>query len=83
VVFAELVAELQEYAPDVLKEASKDVSKASRDLDFNRLEADHFAKSPDISIDYAIMEKTSKAAVVPSPFKWSDMGSWDDVWKSG
>ncbi|TBE24567.1 mannose-1-phosphate guanylyltransferase/mannose-6-phosphate isomerase [Rhizobium ruizarguesonis] len=80
---AELVAELQEYAPDVLKAASKAVSKASRDLDFTRLDADHFAKSPDISIDYAIMEKTSKAAVVPSPFKWSDMGSWDAVWKSG
>ncbi|HWT56437.1 MAG TPA: mannose-1-phosphate guanylyltransferase/mannose-6-phosphate isomerase, partial [Rhizobium sp.] len=79
----ELIAELQEYAPDVLKAASKAVSKASRDLDFTRLDADHFAKSPDISIDYAIMEKTSKAAVVPSPFKWSDMGSWDAVWKSG
>ncbi|MGO7718820.1 hypothetical protein ACC706_36560, partial [Rhizobium johnstonii] len=51
-------------APDVLKAASKAVSKASRDLDFTRLDDDHFAKSPDISIDYAIMEKTSKAAVV-------------------
>ncbi|MFL5013056.1 MULTISPECIES: mannose-1-phosphate guanylyltransferase/mannose-6-phosphate isomerase [Rhizobium] len=80
---AELIAELQEYAPDVLKAASKAVSKASRDLDFTRLDPDHFAKSPDISIDYAIMERTSKAAVVPSPFKWSDMGSWDAVWKSG
>ncbi|MGO8610067.1 hypothetical protein ACC848_44760, partial [Rhizobium johnstonii] len=54
-----------------------------RDLDFTRLDADHFAKIPDISIDYAIMEKTSKAAFVPSPFKCSDMGSWDAVWKSG
>lgn len=79
----ELLAEMHEYAPEVLKAASKAVAKAGRDLDFTRLDADHFSKSPDISIDYAIMEKTSKAAVVPSSFKWSDMGSWDAVWKTG
>ncbi len=38
---------------------------------------------PDISLDYAIMEKTSNAAVVPSSFTWSDFGSWDAVWKLG
>jgi mannose-1-phosphate guanylyltransferase len=80
---AELISELHEHAPDVLKAASKAVSKASRDLDFTRLDAEHFAKSPDISIDYALMEKTGKAAVVPSPFSWSDLGSWDAVWKTG
>jgi len=76
-----LLSEMQEYAPDVVKAASKAVSKAARDLDFLRLDADAFAKSPDISIDYAIMEKTANAAVVPSPFTWSDLGSWDSVWK--
>ncbi|MGO7748655.1 mannose-1-phosphate guanylyltransferase/mannose-6-phosphate isomerase, partial [Rhizobium ruizarguesonis] len=63
--------------------ASRAVWKASCDFGFTRFDADHFARSPDISIDYAIVEKTSKAAVVPSPFKWSAMGSWDAVWKSG
>lgn len=80
---AQLLAEIKEYAPDVEKAASKAVSKATRDLDFTRLDADSFTKSPDISIDYALMEKTENAAVVPSPFTWSDLGSWDAVWKVG
>lgn len=80
---AQLLAEMKEYAPDVEKAASKAVSKSTRDLDFTRLDADHFSKSPDISIDYALMEKTANAAVVPSPFIWSDLGSWDAVWKVG
>ncbi|MGO4563511.1 mannose-1-phosphate guanylyltransferase/mannose-6-phosphate isomerase [Rhizobium sp. 2YAF20] len=80
---APLLAEMNEYAPDVAKAAGEAVAKASRDLDFIRLDAEAFAKSPNISIDYAIMEKTANAAVVPSPFTWSDLGSWDSVWKVG
>ena len=80
---AQLLAEMKEYAPDVEKAASKSVSKSTRDLDFTRLDAEHFSKSPNISIDYALMEKTANAAVVPSPFTWSDLGSWDAVWKVG
>ncbi|UTY46682.1 mannose-1-phosphate guanylyltransferase/mannose-6-phosphate isomerase [Sinorhizobium fredii] len=78
-----LLAELEELAPEVLEAANLAVSGAVRDLDFLRLNRAAFEKSPNISIDYAIMEKTSKAAVVPSSFKWSDLGSWDSVWKSG
>jgi mannose-1-phosphate guanylyltransferase len=48
-----------------------------------RLGAQAFAASPDISIDYALMEKTANAAVVHASFAWSDMGSWDAVWKLG
>ncbi|ENN87415.1 mannose-1-phosphate guanylyltransferase (GDP) protein [Rhizobium freirei PRF 81] len=80
---AQLLAEMKEFAPDVEKAAAKAVSKSTRDLDFTRLDADTFSKSPDISIDYALMEKTANAAVVPSPFTWSDLGSWDAVWKVG
>ncbi|MFS8050896.1 mannose-1-phosphate guanylyltransferase/mannose-6-phosphate isomerase [Rhizobium sp. BR 314] len=80
---AQLLAEMKEFAPDVEKAVGKAVSKSTRDLDFTRLDADHFSKSPDISIDYALMEKTANAAVVPSPFIWSDLGSWDAVWKVG
>ncbi|WP_454850792.1 mannose-1-phosphate guanylyltransferase/mannose-6-phosphate isomerase [Rhizobium binxianense] len=78
-----LLAEMRSYAPAIAAAAAEAVSKAVKDLDFTRLNAEAFAKSPDISIDYAIMEKTSNAAVVPSPFRWSDLGSWDSVWKSG
>jgi mannose-1-phosphate guanylyltransferase len=78
-----LLSEYSRLAPDVLKAAEAGVKKSLRDLDFMRLDAESFAKSPDISIDYAIMEKTSIAAVVPARFAWSDLGSWDSVWKTG
>ncbi|WP_205927111.1 mannose-1-phosphate guanylyltransferase/mannose-6-phosphate isomerase [Rhizobium sp. P32RR-XVIII] len=78
-----LLAEYRRLAPDVLRNAEVAVKKAVRDLDFTRLDAQSFAQCPDISIDYAIMEKTENAAVVPARFSWSDLGSWDSVWKSG
>ncbi|MBM3095510.1 mannose-1-phosphate guanylyltransferase/mannose-6-phosphate isomerase [Ensifer sp. T173] len=80
---ADVLQELSVHAPDVELAATQAVAKAASDLDFIRLEADAFAASPDISIDYAIMEKTANAAVVPASFIWSDMGSWDAVWKGG
>ncbi|MBW9118003.1 mannose-1-phosphate guanylyltransferase/mannose-6-phosphate isomerase [Rhizobium cauense] len=78
-----LLTEMRTFAAESLKAAEMAVAKGSSDLDFIRLDKAAFAASPNISIDYAIMEKTSNAAVVPSPFKWSDLGSWDSVWKSG
>ncbi|MBO9099752.1 MULTISPECIES: mannose-1-phosphate guanylyltransferase/mannose-6-phosphate isomerase [unclassified Rhizobium] len=78
-----LLAELTEFAPAVVKAAKEALAKGVRDLDFTRLDSEAFSKSPDISIDYAVMEKTSNAAVVPSSFLWSDLGSWDSVWKVG
>ena len=75
--------ELRQYAPDVLDAAAEALGAAQHDLDFERLDADAFARAPDISIDYAIFEKTPVAAVVPSPITWSDLGSWDSVWKLG
>ncbi|WP_034858142.1 mannose-1-phosphate guanylyltransferase/mannose-6-phosphate isomerase [Sinorhizobium sojae] len=78
-----LLAEFEAFASEVLEAANSAVSAAARDLDFLRLDREAFEKSPNISIDYAIMEKTSRAAVVPSVFRWSDLGSWDSVWKTG
>ncbi|WP_331375993.1 mannose-1-phosphate guanylyltransferase/mannose-6-phosphate isomerase [Sinorhizobium chiapasense] len=78
-----LLEEIAEHAPAVLKATNLAVSRAVADLDFIRLDSGAFQKCPDISIDYAIMEKTSRAVVVPSAFKWSDLGSWDAVWKAG
>ena len=75
--------ELRQYAPDVLDAAAEAVDSAEHDLDFERLDEEAFARAPDISIDYAIFEKTPVAAVVPSPITWSDLGSWDSVWKLG
>jgi mannose-1-phosphate guanylyltransferase/mannose-6-phosphate isomerase len=57
------------------------VTKAGRDLGFVTLEPDAFASAKAISIDYAVMEKTSRAAVVPVSCGWSDVGSWYAVWE--
>ncbi|KOF18920.1 mannose-1-phosphate guanyltransferase [Ensifer adhaerens] len=75
--------EMQTYAPEVFAATKAAVEGASKDLDFSRLEAKAFSKAPDISVDYAVFEKTARAAVVPSSFAWSDLGSWDAVWKIG
>ncbi|MGG7516840.1 mannose-1-phosphate guanylyltransferase/mannose-6-phosphate isomerase [Allorhizobium undicola] len=78
-----IMAELERHAPDVMAAASAAVAGASRDFDFIRLDAAAFGEAPSISIDYAVMEKTPNAAVVPAPIIWSDLGSWDAVWKIG
>ena len=57
------------------------VSKAGRDLSFVTLDPDAFGAAKAISIDYAVMEKTSHAAVVPVACGWSDVGSWHAVWE--
>lgn len=78
-----LAQEFAALAPEVWNAVERAVAKSVRDLDFTRLDQDCFASSPDVSIDYAIMEKTARGAVVPSSFAWSDLGSWDSVWKLG
>ncbi|HVT25993.1 MAG TPA: mannose-1-phosphate guanylyltransferase/mannose-6-phosphate isomerase [Rhizomicrobium sp.] len=76
-VFLDELAKLQ---PAILSVAKAAVAAAQRDLDFVRLDRDAFAKAPNISIDYAVMEKTSRAAVVPCEIGWSDVGSWSALW---
>lgn len=78
-----LLSELEAFAPAVHEAVGAAVAKAAVDLDFVRLDEASFRASPDISIDYAVMEKTTNAAVVTSSFAWSDLGSWDAVWKLG
>ena len=53
------------------------VDNATTDLGFLRLDPEAFARAPQKSIDYAVMEKTDRAAVVAGDFRWSDIGSWD------
>lgn len=78
---AVFLKECKALAPAVLEAAEASVASARTDLDFIRLGEAEFAKSPDISVDYAIFEKTELASVVPSPIQWSDLGAWDAVWK--
>lgn len=71
-----LIAETARLAPEVEAAARLAVEAASRDLDFERLDPASFARAPSISIDYAVMEKTDRAAVVPCDPGWSDVGSF-------
>jgi mannose-1-phosphate guanylyltransferase/mannose-6-phosphate isomerase len=72
--------ELEHLAPDVKAAARDAVIAMTNDLDFLRLDGASFRQAPKISIDYAVMERTTCAAVVPAPFSWSDVGTWDAVW---
>jgi mannose-1-phosphate guanylyltransferase/mannose-6-phosphate isomerase len=72
-------AELRQHAPLVLEAAAEALAKAKKDLGFLLLDKETFARAPKISIDYAVMEHTDKAAVVPANIGWSDVGTWAAV----
>jgi len=72
--------ELEAYAPAMLAACRDALEKAVEDLDFLRLDAEAFCASPSDSIDYAVMEKTSKAALVPLNAGWNDVGAWSALW---
>ena len=78
---AVFIDEVKRLCPDILAAVSKSIEKAVEDIDFLRLEAASFAQSPSASIDYAVMEHTARAAVVPADFGWSDVGSWSALWE--
>jgi mannose-1-phosphate guanylyltransferase/mannose-6-phosphate isomerase len=79
---ATMLAELETWAPEVLRHAAEAVAKRRQDLDFIRLDPDAFAACPNISLDYAVAERTSHAAVVPADLGWSDVGSWGALWEA-
>ena len=78
-----MIEELQQYAPDVLSAVRKALDSATHDLDFIRLQPEAFSASPNISLDYAVAERTHRIAVVPADLKWSDVGSWGALWELG
>jgi mannose-1-phosphate guanylyltransferase/mannose-6-phosphate isomerase len=72
-----LLSELARCAPEMAAAVDDAVTDAKTDLGFLRLAPEAFARAPQKSIDYAVMEKTDRAAVVTGSFRWSDIGSWD------
>jgi len=78
-----IIKELENHAPKILKPCRKVISTATQDLDFFRLNQEDFQTIPSDSIDYAVMEKTSKGVVIPLDAGWNDMGSFDALWKTG
>ena len=80
---ATMIAEMARHAPDVLAAVRLAMAGRTRDLDFIRLAAAPFAACPSISLDYAVAERTDRAAVVPADLGWSDVGSWGALWDLG
>ena len=77
------LAELDRHRPGIGNACRAAVEQGVDDLDFFRLDSKAFVKSPVDSIDYAVMEKTESAAVVPTSVGWSDVGSWSALWEIG
>lgn len=72
--------ELNSSRPDIVDKCSESVAEVVADLDFIRVRKQIFESCPAESIDYAVMEKTSHAVVVPMAAGWSDIGSWSSLW---
>lgn len=78
-----LIAAFSAYAPEMLEITRRAVAQAEHDLHFTRLDPASWATLQDESIDYAIMEKADNLSVVPYGGAWSDLGSWEAVWREG
>ncbi|HAV1630950.1 TPA: mannose-1-phosphate guanyltransferase, partial [Enterobacter hormaechei subsp. steigerwaltii] len=72
--------ELGKYRPDILSACEKAMAVVDPDLDFIRVDEEAFLACPEESIDYAVMERTADAVVVPMDAGWSDVGSWSSLW---
>lgn len=76
------IKELARFSPEMLSSCKQSLEKAVIDLDFVRVDPELFERSLSDSIDYAVMEKTDKAMVVPLDAGWSDVGSWSSLWEA-
>ncbi|MBM2294584.1 mannose-1-phosphate guanylyltransferase/mannose-6-phosphate isomerase [Sulfitobacter pseudonitzschiae] len=75
-----IITAFETHAPDILEVVQKAVDAATFDLGFTRLDREAWSMAQDISIDYAIMEKSENLSVIPFAGEWSDLGGWDAVW---
>ncbi|RLD06110.1 MAG: mannose-1-phosphate guanylyltransferase/mannose-6-phosphate isomerase [Chloroflexota bacterium] len=76
-----ILDELKSLSPEIYQAVKKAVSDGIKDLDFCRLDNESFTASPSDSIDYAVMEKTDKAVVLPLDAEWNDVGAWSALWE--
>jgi mannose-1-phosphate guanylyltransferase / mannose-6-phosphate isomerase len=77
---ATYINELQHHNPEILDACRQAYEAGSPDIDFFRIDEKSFSESPSVSIDYAVMEKTDKAVVIPLDMGWSDVGSWESLY---
>jgi mannose-1-phosphate guanylyltransferase/mannose-6-phosphate isomerase len=77
-----LLGEMEAFEPAMAQAAEASVREATTDGEVVRLDAAAFGRAPKKSLDYAVMERTQKAAVAPATFIWSDLGAWDAIWEA-
>lgn len=75
-----MLQEMEKYTPELLSLIKVAIKNRKTDLYFERIQLKDFVKVPDISIDYAIAEKTEQMLVIAADLTWSDIGSWDGLW---
>lgn len=75
--------ELERFAPDILRACRASFKNAEQDMHFTRVDLEAFTACPENSIDYAVMEHTADAVMVPLDAAWSDVGSWSALWDTG
>jgi mannose-1-phosphate guanylyltransferase/mannose-6-phosphate isomerase len=78
-----LLAEMERLAPDVLAASDAALGASQRSGVYIHLDEAAFAACPSISLDYAVMEKTDRAAMIPIGSSWADVGSWSELWRLG
>jgi mannose-1-phosphate guanylyltransferase/mannose-6-phosphate isomerase len=74
--------ELEKHNPEMVKAVGNALDTGKSDMDFFRTDEAAFLSSPSDSIDYAVMEKTDRASVVPLEAEWSDIGAWSSLWEA-
>jgi mannose-1-phosphate guanylyltransferase/mannose-6-phosphate isomerase len=77
------LAELERFEPQIAKSSRAALARAEEDLGLLRLDRVAFAEAPAISVDYAVMERTAAAVMIPLDVGWSDVGSWASLWEIG
>lgn len=78
---ATLIRAFERHAPEILQPVQRALDLGRTDLGFLRLDPQAWSEAPDISIDYAVMERSDNLTVVPFSGGWSDLGGWDAVWR--
>ena len=79
---ARWLEEIQRFRPDIAEASTSAWREGRRDMDFFRVGKDAFNRCPSESIDYAVMEKTDSAVVIPLAAGWSDIGAWSSLWEA-
>ena len=77
-----LIDEMERLTPRVLEAARAALAAAVTDMEFLRLDKAALSQAPNTSIDYAVMEQTTLAAIIPLDIGWSDVGSWSSLWEN-